>query len=80
MLTRHFPCQNRGPGSDFLDPRPGPPDPPGCAPDKLPSHRCWSGKPGDHLLETPFWQGFCLTSGHTPWAPPAQTECAELLR
>eukprot|EP00983_Pelagomonas_calceolata_P041046 1137877-Pelagomonas_calceolata.AAC.2 len=63
-----FPCQNRGPGSDFPDPRPSPPDPPECAPDELPSHRCWSGQPGGGFLRTPFWQGFCLIPGPTPWA------------
>eukprot|EP00983_Pelagomonas_calceolata_P068108 1149766-Pelagomonas_calceolata.AAC.4 len=55
---------------DFLDPCPSPSDPPEYAPDEVPNYRCWPGKPGGALLRTPFWQGFCLLSGPTPWAPP----------
>eukprot|EP00983_Pelagomonas_calceolata_P012959 414152-Pelagomonas_calceolata.AAC.1 len=63
----------------FWTPAPAPRTPPGCAPDKVANHRCWSGKPEDDLLETPFWQGFCLISGPTPYVPPAKTEYAEML-
>eukprot|EP00983_Pelagomonas_calceolata_P016300 515361-Pelagomonas_calceolata.AAC.2 len=69
-LLAIFPAKIGVPGSDFLDLRPRPLDPPECAPDEVLSRRCWSGKPGDDFLETPFWQGFCLSPGPPPWARP----------
>eukprot|EP00983_Pelagomonas_calceolata_P093218 1157753-Pelagomonas_calceolata.AAC.1 len=48
---------------DFLGPRLSHLDPPEYAPDKVPSHHCWSDKPGCASLRTPFWQGIRLLSG-----------------